>query len=154
MNVIFLDFDGPIITARSRAAGLLTDPVAVRAIRNALEDATARLVVSSSHRLNGKEHCVNVLDQVDGCKLSGYLHHDWSIEGHENYPAANTRGEAIRRWMNEHGVEWEQGLIIDDYPIQRYHPLAVQVYCEVTQGMNHVSLSRLAEWAADRRAAR
>lgn len=151
--IIFLDFDGPIRTARCRAAGYETDPVAVRAIYNALKDSGAKLVVISSWRHAGREDCVRILDAVPGHELSPFLHLDWKVGGHDNHPAAQSRGQAINEWLVANEVSWRESVVIDDYQIQRFWPTAQQVFADVTDGMSNEMLSRLALWASDQRAA-
>jgi len=152
--IVFLDFDGPIRTARCRAAGYETDPVAVRAIHNALRDAGAKLVVISSWRHAGREDCLRILDAVPGFELSPFLHLDWCVGGHDNHPAAQSRGQAINEWLIANEGSWSDSLVIDDYLIQRFWPAAKQVFADVTEGMNNSMLQRLAEWGAEWRARR
>lgn len=152
--IVFLDFDGPIRTTRARTAGLQTDPVAVRVIHNALRDAGARLVVIANLRLSGREACLPVLDSVNGCHLSSFLHVDWCVGGTDEYPMAVNRGHAINEWLHGNKATWGEALIIDDLPIQKHFVMAQQAVADTNEGLDVKALQQIAEWGAEWRSRR
>ena len=153
--IVFLDFDGPIKNPRARQAGLTTDPVAVRTIHAALKTSGARLVIIANLRLSGREECVKVIDSQPGFELSPFLHADWAVGGTDEYPMAESRGQAIHRWIMAHDGEasWLTSLVIDDLPIRRLWTMAVQAEAHTIEGLNHSTLVMIGEWAEQRRAA-
>lgn len=152
--IVFLDFDGPIRTGRARAAGWETDPVAVRVIHNALRDAGARLVVIANLRLSGREACLPVLDSVAGHHLSPFLHIDWCVGGRDESPMGLSRGHAICEWLHGNDHIWDEALIIDDLPIQKYFVMARQAVASVDEGLGKEQLQQIAEWGAEWRSRR
>jgi hypothetical protein len=104
--VIFLDFDGVVITTRSRWAGLTPegfDPVATRWLSQLIQQASAQVVISSAWRRG--ETRVSMLELL---VLNGMpevpLHEDWAtpllgVERQHEIDAWLGRKNGIQRYF-------------------------------------------------------
>lgn len=152
--VIFLDFDGPLRNLRVSTCGLDTDPVAVAMLWQTLRDLQpqgARLVVSSSWRHSGREACVAVLDRWREWKLSAFLAVDWCIGGEEwreETPSnTETRAANIKDWLRgNEGFAISRALLVDDYDIGRFLPLATFARADEVDGLDGHTLRKIVNW--------
>ena len=129
MNIIFLDFDGPVIPARmwlvesrNNSADRATfDPAAVAMVKKLLCEAKAKLVISSTWSLLGYPSIVNILER-HGFNTDD-LHKDWTSWANNNLP----RWLQIKMWVENH-LEVEKWIAIDDAPIaERLGTHAIEV---------------------------
>jgi hypothetical protein len=146
-RVLFLDFDGVIITPRShialgRQGGLMVDPdpVALGAIRK-LCDTGVRLVVTSAWRLNA-ERCRRFLEEHE---LIGYLHTDWHTR-RDNQGTHDSRGAQIGDWLAAHPEVRTYRIVDDDRDI-RPQQLPYFILCNAMDGISYIGLKKLLEWA-------
>lgn len=119
MNVIFLDIDGVLTSARVHIAygdkGIWHrfDPAAVEFFGRILRDTGASLVISSTWRRgNDREGMIRDLLQGGGPAaqpMVDALHQDWSTPVH-GYPS---RGAEIAAWLSAH-PDVTGYLIVDD----------------------------------------
>ena len=117
MRIVFLDFDGPLVTMAStlayRSARAL-DPVRTRLVARACREAGARVVVSSVWRKHGRASVCADLEAA-GFDLD-FLHDDWCTD-----PDIHGRPESITEWMGRH-PEVEAYVCVDDETFTG-HPL-------------------------------
>lgn len=116
MKIIFLDFDGPIIPARTLALSEQYDtPCATSGslVNRCLERADAQLVISSSWRYNGYKVCCEILKaaRIDPTRL----HVDW--ETPQLHSFSRSREDEIHQWTLKHGVT--HYVAIDDLPLDK-----------------------------------
>ena len=151
---IFLDFDGPLRNLRVSTCGFDTDPVAVATLWQTLKDLQpqgARLVVSSSWRHAGREACLGVLDRWRGWKLSPFLATDWCISGPEwraETPSnTDTRAANIMDWLRgNEGFAITRSLLVDDYHLGRFLPLAAFARADEVDGLDGPTLRKIVDW--------
>lgn len=127
-NIIFLDFDGPLLPARTYfmqdskgqnlMGGKYLDTVAVRMINRLCADTKAKVVISSVWRSFGFDEVTKTLKEAE-FNLSN-LHSDWRL----SLPIGH-RSDKIKEWLENH-PEVEKYICIDDECIKG-HPL-----CRVT----------------------
>lgn len=114
MNILFLDFDGVLLTLRTGLSDRSTwsqatcDPVLVKAIDWCCQ-AGVKIVVSSSWR-DMEDICKQKL--VD-CDLLKYLHEDWRTKTIDKDQPLESRPFEISEWLSRH-VETETYRILDD----------------------------------------
>jgi len=112
MKVIFLDFDGVILTLRTCAAhgrgwsSAAPDPVLSQVLRRVCGTGV-RIVVSSAWR--DMTTCRPKLAEAD---LEQFLHQDWRT-GEINLEAARSRPAEIAEWLSRH-PEVTDFRILDD----------------------------------------
>lgn len=105
MKIIFLDFDGVILTLRTCVANFggwnraQPDPVLVDVLKRACL-AGVRIVVSSTWRTD-EPTCKAKLDE---CGLLEYLHDDWRTVQLNITEAVGERPAEIQEWLNRHVV--------------------------------------------------
>jgi hypothetical protein len=113
-KVIFLDFDGPMIPVRAYWLPNQTkpivstfDPVAVSLVNKLIEDSGAKLVISSSWRMQGFEEVMATLEK-NGIDPK-HVHEDWDT------PAkfSSQRIHEIKWWLGDH-PEVTHYVAIDD----------------------------------------
>jgi hypothetical protein len=110
INIIFLDFDGVLVTTasafRRRDAREVADRDAVEALNYLLGETGARLVVISQWRLDYSEE-----------ELRGLLE-AWGVQAEMLgvTPSAETRSEEIQMWLDEYRGDSPIGsfVILDD----------------------------------------
>lgn len=116
MKIIFLDFDGVILTLRTCVAhdkpawsNAEPDPVLVNVLRRCCERTNFFIVVSSTWRT----HEPTCKAKLEECGLIKFLHADWrTIEKHHG-EAAESRPAEIAEWLSRH-PEVESYRILDD----------------------------------------
>lgn len=115
MKILFLDFDGPMMPGRSyllpenyRRLVTRFDPVASAMVQRLLEDADARLVISSTWRAHGRDVIAGMLlnNQID----SSRLHEDWRTSHHR---MSASRASEIQEWLARH-PETTHWVALDD----------------------------------------
>jgi hypothetical protein len=115
-KVIFLDFDGPMIPMRAwvlnmdRAKYEVFDPVAAATVKRALDAAHAKLVITSTWRLDGRDACIRLLEMA-GIDRS-YLHADWATPK-AGRGGPKSRAAEIYLWLAKH-PEVRRHAVIDD----------------------------------------
>lgn len=146
-RVLFLDFDGVIITPRShvalgRQSGLMVDPdpVALGAVRKVC-DTGVRLVITSAWRLN-HERCRRFLEEQE---LAAYLHSDWCTRK-DNHEKGDSRGAQIGDWLAQHPEVRTYRIVDDDRDI-RPQQLPYFIHCHAMDGISYIGLKKLLEWA-------
>lgn len=124
-NIIFLDFDGPIIPGRSYfiydmydndiVGGKTFDTLAVGMINRICVTYNVKVVISSTWRILGFKKVTKYLKEA-GFNLK-HLHKDWETRRSDTAP----RADEISDWLKEH-PEVEKYICIDDEDIKG-HPL-------------------------------
>lgn len=119
MRILFLDFDGPLVSMRSSlaAAGApnrALDPVSVGLVARVCREAGARIVVSSIWRVHGRESVEADL-RAAGLDV-GLLHDDWRLD----LPVGD-RAVRVSAWLARH-PEVEAYVCLDDNEVPG-HPL-------------------------------
>jgi hypothetical protein len=143
MRVIFLDFDGVILTMRCAIAdgrghsGSAPDPLACAVIRRACE-AGVRLVISSAWR-SSKERVMEKLTQGG---LEPFLLPGWRTRNNsENRPLV------IAEWLEAHPEVFDYRILDDDpfdwTPDQRRRWLQ----CDPLNGFQWEEMAELLKWA-------
>lgn len=104
---IFLDFDGVITTKKSRYA---LDPKKCELIQKIVDATGAKIVITSSWRLNTLEATIEMLKTVDGDQISFIV--SWindiigiTIRAYQYVPGIYfdiPRGVMIKQWINTH----------------------------------------------------
>lgn len=106
-KVLFLDVDGPMIPRRCYPLGQLPgeggsmkrmDPVAVSVVVRICSLAKARIVVSSSWRIWGREKCLAAFRE-NGIYHT-LVHEDWATS--HNLPGGADRSTEIKDWLARH----------------------------------------------------
>jgi hypothetical protein len=120
VKILFLDFDGVISTNRAWLANKLLgiddfydrwiDPMAVAMIADICEQFDYTIVVTSTWRNFGYQHCHRALGMA-----AQYLHADWRTK--EIWPkgpnsSAGSRPAEIADWLSRYEVE--DYIIVDD----------------------------------------
>lgn len=155
-RVLFLDFDGVIITPRSHLAltqlvrgqgGLMVepDPVALGLLHK-LGVAGVRFVVSSTWRLN-EARC---LDWLSLHELRFHLHADWrtpdlSRDAGGIYLSPG-RGREIAAWLERH-PEVRSYRILDDDTDMEPAQMPYFIRCEAHEGVSYAGARQLLTWA-------
>lgn len=110
-NIVFLDFDGPIIPGRSWAINpgaimKTADQLAGALINHVLKEFDVKIVISSTWRRDGLDVCKEVLTdaKIDITRI----HEDWKT------PIGDKREEAILEWVENHKDEVINWVAIDD----------------------------------------
>jgi hypothetical protein len=125
-KVIFLDFDGPMVPIRAywlpnqTKPAEVFDPVAVSLLNKLIEDSGAKLVISSSWRIMGRDRVVEVLSKngID----PDHLHDDWETPR----KFTSQRIHEIPLWLADH-PEVTHSVAIDDESLNvEFIPNAVQ----------------------------
>lgn len=119
-KVIFLDIDGPLVNHRteigSKTHGLMGrfDPIGVNMVNTLLEDFKAKLVISSTWRMQYGIYMHHVLN-VAGIHTMHLHENDETPRGPEvNYRIGkDSRGIEIQAWLDKH-LDITNFLIIDD----------------------------------------
>ena len=128
MNILFLDFDGPLIPtcmpqpplpeelqAINRAKGtlLLTDwqmeVFTVSALNHLAQNSKFQVVVSSSWREHFSKEEIITIFKANSLRLWDKLHADWKT-GSIN----SSRAMQIRMWLEEHEGEYQDFVVLDD----------------------------------------
>ncbi len=157
-RVIFLDFDGVLLTLRAHLAfhgrgGKYqdVDPVCASVLARVLRRGTARLVIVAGARSDEPEARRVLRGGVTWHEddLARYLHPDWRV-GPER-----PRSVAIDTWLIAH-PEVDDYLILDDDAVQDAPIIGVSrltaqraawVRCHCHEGLNSAGILRLYDWA-------
>lgn len=149
-KILFLDFDGVIITPRATLlarrgvvidarSSVKLDPIAVEVIQRCCE-AGARIVVSSSWRTL-EENCRAILAR---CELVPYLHVDWRTRD-DDYKTADSRGHQIEAWLAAHPLVRSYRIVDDDCAVRpSQKPYFVQ--CNAYDGLSFAGIKNLFDW--------
>lgn len=153
-KVIFLDFDGVILTPRAaraaRASNNELDPVAVTTLA-ALGTMGVQIVVSSSWRTL-EDRCREVLRTAG---LEQFLHADWRTRDSRHVLAGgklDRRGHQIADWLAQH-PEVRSYRILDDSDEMLPLQSPFFVLCHAYDGLGYYAISRLLDWASEKEAA-
>lgn len=101
-SIVMLDIDGPMIPLKSHYlpnqthVATVFDPCAVGMLLHLLDVTGARIVISSSHRLRGKDHILKLFE-INGIPAK-HLHRDW----HTPMITSYTRSQEIQMWISDH----------------------------------------------------
>src|ERR1700761_4552570 len=106
MRIIFLDFDGVILTVRTKLADALLsnsshDGVLTSLLVNICRNNDIKIVISSTWRMC-QEDCFTILDNAG---LREFLHEDWRTKWYDSKDlivVGCTRGQEIAEWLNRH----------------------------------------------------
>lgn len=105
INILFLDFDEVFLTQRSKYN---VDPIATELIADLCIQHELNIVICSSHRLLGEEHCKKILQEA---KLWEYVYiNDMFTKNF--YHSQYNRGIEVADWISRHNIT--NYLIIDD----------------------------------------
>ena len=135
-RTIFLDIDGPMIPIRAyflpNQSKIVTqfDPCATGMLLHLIKLTDAKLVISSVHRLQGKQHIEELFEQ-NGIPIE-HLHYDW----HTTMDQGNTRTEEIQFWLNDH-PDIHYYIAIDD---EKLHDTLVSAKCSGYEGFSMANL--------------
>ena len=110
LRVIFLDFDGVLVTPassfRRTGTGIVADPAAVDALNYLISETGARLVITSTWRL---EYSLGELSE---------LLHSWKVQAEiiGIAPSGSSRGDEIQEWLDNCGESTpiDTFVILDD----------------------------------------
>ena len=115
MKVIFLDFDGVILTLRTKFASGKSwsaadpDPVLVAVLKRCCAKGV-KLVISSTWRdINPRCH-----DVLKACGLFEFLHKDWRTGVSDTKEFARSRPEEVHEWIKRHTDDVDDYRILDD----------------------------------------
>lgn len=144
MKIIFLDFDGVILTGRTMMARLPArgfsnanpDPVLCDLLRHCCETGI-QIVVSSTWREIGDKAKSKLFD-VD---LEQFLHADWRTGSFENRP------REISEWLARHPEVTDYRIIDDDDHHWTAEQMPLWIQCHPYDGMLFNEMRALAEWA-------
>lgn len=152
-RVLFLDFDGVIITPRSTSAMgapkavtadyrtfTKCDPLAI-AVLLQLCAAGVKLVISSTWRKQPVQ-CRAILQNE---ALLAHLHPDWATR-HDNWSIVDSRGRQIRDWLEQHPEVRSYRILDDDTDILPEQKL-YYVQCDPWDGLGYRGMENLLTWA-------
>lgn len=111
MFVLFLDFDGVFLTARTRFNE--PDLVATQYIGKELQENKGKIVVSSTWRLR-EDPCKEMLNK---CNLSHHVHEDWRTKR----LVSGFRGDEIDEWLSRHPEVKDYIILDDDSDFHAHH---------------------------------
>lgn len=112
-NIVFLDFDGVIVTSSTKYTE--ADPRCVICLNEILESANAAVVISSSWRIGrSTEQLDKILSEwgVQYTKILGVT--PILRTQHGSVCLAATRGEEIACWLKVNKQHWFNFVILDD----------------------------------------
>jgi hypothetical protein len=124
-NVIFLDIDGVLCNPRAclatRNDGFYSylDPIACLLVKRMCDDLNAKLVISSSWRLNKDLDYMQSVLSAACPKLGEYIWCSqtwWRTTSHvfTNDSGNCNRGLEIKHWLDNHPSEYNRFAILDD----------------------------------------
>lgn len=147
MKVLFLDFDGVILTLRQALAQGTTwsrstpDPVATAAIARC-GNAGVKIVVSSSWR----DHEPSTKEKLEQGGLIDFLHDDWRTKDYASEPGGS-RPTEIAEWLSRH-PEVTAYRILDDDPWKWHSDQVPNVIpCHHLDGIDTNGIRSLLEFA-------
>lgn len=146
-RVIFLDFDGVILTFRMRLAhrrgwtGSGPDPVACYLLRRVCETGV-RLVLSTSHR----DNVASCMETLTKGNLHDCLHKDWKTKELSFIESGITRPFEINAWTKKH-PEVKDYRILDD---EKWNWTPDQcgrvIKCHEFNGLDALGMKELSDW--------
>lgn len=151
MKVIFLDFDGVILTLRTALAygtswsAARPDPVIAEALRRCCENGV-KIVVSSTWRTMS-DMCTSKLDEAG---LQRFLHRDWRTKDFQSTGSHTSRPKEISDWVERNRPTDYR--ILDDDPwrwTSEQKPRVLE--CHPEDGLSARGLQSLLEWAEVKR---
>lgn len=147
MRILFLDFDGVILTMRTCIAdglghsGSKPDPVACSAIRRACEGGV-KIVVSSTWRKFTRCHA-----KLGQAGLEDFLHDDWRTDHtHDDRP------KAIADWLAAHPEVTDYRILDDDHFLWTAEQAKRWLRCCAYNGLQWLEMEELMKWAGVTRA--
>jgi hypothetical protein len=159
MYVLFLDFDGVIVTWKAYAAredwdkfGHPVDFTTVKFLERFFFYGTQyndlKLVISSSWRFD-ENACKAVLEKGG---LLKYLHEDWCTTlypqpayGEESILASLNRGSEVMEWIKRHPEVKEYRILDDDDSGMEQHKHSY-IKCDGCDGLSGPDMRRLVVW--------
>jgi hypothetical protein len=156
MKVIFLDFDGVILTLRTCMAGgqgwtnSPPDYPLMLALKR-MGEKGVRLVISSTHREFGEGHCFKILDHfAPQIKLTDYLLTDWRTGVREDKQFINSRPSQIAEWLSRHPEVTDYRILDDEHWNWTEDQRPKWARCHPHHGLMSRGLIRLLEWSGVR----
>lgn len=152
MRVLFLDYDGVLLTWRSHfarkdvstKAWIHPDPICAGLLRNVIEMSTIPMfiVVSSSWRRSESES----KDMLTQCNLIDKVHPDWSTTLKWPPEGVPARGWQIDYWVKEHKdlIDYR---ILDDDSDMLPHQFDKFIKCDGWDGLGGREMKELMDWA-------
>lgn len=146
MKVIFLDFDGVILTLRTCVAGAKgwtnspPDYTLMLALKR-MGDAGVRIVISSTHREFGKPHCRKILNFFPRLHVWPFVLEDWKTKDGGNRPAE------ITEWLSRHPEVTDWRIVDDDAFPWTEEQDQKWIRCPSLEGISSEELIKLCEWA-------
>jgi hypothetical protein len=116
VKIIFLDFDGPLVSRQSRGARAW--PSCIAALNRITDTTGARIVVSSTWRMSGKSHVKKLLRQWGA---TGEVVGITPVLESENYWEPILRGYEIAAWLRRHTAD-SFVIVDDDDDMAHLHP--------------------------------
>jgi hypothetical protein len=157
MRVIFLDFDGVIMTYRtaycrtsaypvnyvyneaSEGKWGMIDPIACQFLHNICKIGKIAIVISSTWRCN-PENCMRKLKEAN---LFEFLHEDWRTEQSDA-----KRGVQVANWLKMHPDVKSYRILDDDFGTAiNTEQERVLVQCDTFDGLGGREMKKLLEWA-------
>lgn len=146
MKIIFLDFDGVIMTYRTLMASDVAgwsnadpDPMLCALLRRVCQKG-ARIVVSSSWR-DVEKTCKAKLG--DGGLLQ-FLHDDWRTT--DMGVGKDSRALEIAEWLSRHADATDYRILDDDHFDWTPEQMSKWIECSPYDGMPAMAMKDLAEW--------
>lgn len=154
MKIIFLDFDGVILTTRTCIAGGRgytrsgPDQVTMRALHRIGCTGRVQLVISSTHRDSGETHCHKILDAFAfDHPLTQFLHPDWRTDGEHDNNGMQARPGQIERWLAAHPDVTDYRILDDDLWMWTEHQKPRWAQCDPHNGLQWLEMDELMKWA-------
>jgi hypothetical protein len=150
-QIIFLDFDGVLLTSRTCFAyggsfsSAKPDPVLVEALRRCCSnpDTDIALVVSSTWRECGTD----AIKKLIQCDLDQYLHADWKTDVIRCPQGIDDRPTEIDKWLAEHPEVIDYRILDDDNWNWKPKQATKWLPCDSQDGIGSQSLLQLMQWA-------
>jgi hypothetical protein len=150
VRVIFLDFDGVIMTYRTLMASEVMgwsnadpDPMLCALLRRVCATGVG-IVVSSSWR-DAEETCKAKLKEGD---LLRFLHDDWRTPHmYQDGQSAGSRSREVADWLTRHPEVADYRILDDDHFQWTPEQTARWIECSAYDGMPAMAMKDLAEWA-------
>lgn len=135
-RVIFIDIDGPLIPYKAKWLPQIhgkeqMDPCAVSLLNQLLElDTSIKMVISSSHRSWGIEHCKSLFAANN---IQWLVHDDW----YTPRKMSSERYHEIKWWLDDH-PEVTHHAALEDLPLHlEFVPGAVK--CDEYEGFSYLN---------------
>lgn len=149
MKIIFLDFDGVILTLRTCVAhdkrgwsNAAPDPVLVNVIKRCCNQGV-RIVVSSTWRT----HEASCHAKLEEAGLLNFLHADWRTIEFYSPEAALSRAVEIKEWLARHPEVEDFRILDDDTWMWTDKQKERFLKCDAEDGASARVMMALLEWA-------